>query len=185
MLSICQREDCGACGARLLFPDNTIQHVGVVVGMGGAAGHMFSGEEASSPHSDPRSCLTQNLSAATAACLMVKREVFEEIGGFDEEYTVAFNDVDLCLKVREAGYLVTVNAFAQLTHYESLTRGSDKARDDSEKHERFLRESRNIRERWEKYFRDGDPYFNPNLDAARGDFAFVGEYPKLANQEEE
>ena len=116
---------------------------------------------------------------------MVKREVFEEIGGFDEEYTVAFNDVDLCLKVREAGYLVTVNAFAQLTHYESLTRGSDKARDDSEKHERFLRESRNIRERWEKYFRDGDPYFNPNLDAARGDFAFVGEYPKLANQEEE
>ena len=185
MLSICQREECGACGARLIFPNNTIQHIGVVIGMGGAAGHMFSGEDAYSPHSNPRSCLTQNLSAATAACLMVKRSAFEEIGGFDENLQVAFNDVDLCLKLREAGYLVAVNASAELYHYESLTRGSDKARDDNAKHERFLRESGTIRSRWEKYFRDGDPYFNPNLDAARGDFAFIGEYPAIANQEKE
>lgn len=185
MLSICQREECGACGARLLFPDGTIQHMGVIVGMGGAAGHMLSGVPAKENGYEGRGMLTQNVSAATAACLMVKKSVFEEIGGFDEELTVAFNDVDLCLKVREAGYLVAVNGFAQLTHYESLTRGSDRAKDDGGKHERFLRESGIIRSRWEKYFREGDPYFNPNYDASRGDFAFKGEYPPMRNQEEE
>ena len=185
MLSVCQRPDVGACGARLLFPDNTIQHVGVIVGMGGPAGHMFSGEPADKVLYGGRGNLTQNLSAVTAACLMMKRSVLEEIGGFDEELTVAFNDVDLCLKVRKAGYLVTACAFAELRHYESLTRGSDKARDDSEKHQRFLRESGILRSRWEQYFREGDPYFNPNFDAARGDFAFRGEYPKLSNQEDE
>lgn len=185
MLSVCQREECGACGAKLLFPDNTIQHVGVVIGMGGAAGHMFSGAPADEVHYEGRSDLTQNVSAATAACLMVKRSVFEKVGGFDEELQVAFNDVDLCLKIREAGYLVAVNASAQLYHYESLTRGSDKARDDREKHERFLKESGVIRSRWKNYFKEGDPYFNRNLDATRGDFAFEGEYPARDNQEEE
>ncbi|MDO4804512.1 MAG: glycosyltransferase family 2 protein [Lachnospiraceae bacterium] len=185
MLSICQRAECGACGARLLFPDNTIQHMGVIVGMGGAAGHMLSGAPSGETGCGGRGILTQNVSAATAACLMVKKSVFEEIGGFDEDLAVAFNDVDLCLKIREAGYLVAVNGFAQLIHYESLTRGSDRARDDGGKHERFLRESGIIRTRWPKYFRDGDPYFNPNFDADRGDFAFKGEYPQMKNQEED
>ena len=103
MLSQCQRPEVGAVGARLYYEDGTIQHAGVIIGMGGVAGHAFVGFEHDDLGYFARIVLTQDYSAVTAACMMVKRDVFEEVGRFDEKYAVAFNDVDLCLKIREAG----------------------------------------------------------------------------------
>jgi GT2 family glycosyltransferase len=182
LLSYCQLDNVGCVGARLLYPDNTIQHTGVLIGLECAAGHMFYGFDDSVFTYAGRGNSTQDLSAVTAACMMTKRSVFEEVGGFDEQFVVAFNDADYCLKVRQKDLLVVIDVYARLYHYESASRGSDKASADASKHARMLKEKADFKEKWSEYFENGDPYYNPNLDKRRTDFAFVGQYP---HQEEE
>ncbi len=125
MIWYLERGDVGMVGARLLYADNTVQHAGVLTGAGGLADHMFKGLPAGKPGYMCRSITTHDVSAVTAACLMVKRSVYDEVGGLDESFEVAFNDVDFCLKVRAAGYLIVYDAEAQLYHYESKSRGSE------------------------------------------------------------
>ena len=123
LLANCQRPEVGIVGARLYYPDNTIQHAGIVLGMGGCAGSLFVGLARSRGGYLHKAALQQDLSAVTAACFMVKKEAFEKVGGFEEKLAVAFNDVDFCLKVRHAGYLVVYDPYAELYHHESKTRG--------------------------------------------------------------
>ena len=171
LLGFCQREDTGCVGAYLEYPDGTIQHTGVIVGMGGAASHMFGGMDVREYPGGGRCFSQQDLSAVTGACMMTKRRVFEEAGGFDEELAIAYNDVDYCLKVRKMGLLVAVNVYAKLIHYESLSRGSDEESADRERHARLLGEAELLRRKWPEYFTDGDPYYNPNLTLSRPDFS--------------
>ena len=177
MLGYCQRPDVGACGARLYYPNDKLQHCGIVVGIGGIAGHICHMEKKESGGYFGRIVKSQDVSAVTAACLMMPRKVFLEVGGFDEELAVAYNDVDLCLKVREKGYLVVYNAWAQLYHYESLSRGSDEEAKDAAKHARQMAEAKRLRSRWPEIFEKGDPYFNPNLDYDTSDFVLKGTIP--------
>lgn len=167
MLMYGMREDVGAVGAKMYYEDGTIQHAGVIVGLGGVAGHAFLG----CPHDAPGFCLRavvpQNLSAVTAACMLMRRKVFEEVGGFDERFSVAFNDVDLCLKIRKSGYLIVYNPYAELYHYESKSRGYD---DTPEKRERFIGEINLFQDRWREFLASGDPYYNPNLTLDQNDF---------------
>lgn len=121
MLGVCQRPEVGGVGAKLIYPDNTIQHAGCVIGMGGIAGHMFVDMPADRTGYLHKASLLQDMSAVTAACLLMKKEVFEQAGGFTEELAVAFNDVDLCLKVRKNGYLIVYDPYAKLYHMESKT----------------------------------------------------------------
>ena len=164
----CLRPDVGAVGARLFYPDHTIQHAGVIIGYGGIAGHAFVGMDGSENGYFSRIICQSDLSAVTAACMLVKREAFEQAGGFLPELQVAFNDIDLCLKMREAGWLIVYNPFAQLTHYESKSRGYE---DTPEKIARFNKEADVFLKRWYQYLKDGDPYYNPNLSLNRADFA--------------
>lgn len=168
MLGLCQREDVGAVGARLLYQDDTIQHAGVVIGFGGIAGHTFIGLHKAENSYFHRAMCTQDYSAVTAACLMTKRCVFEQIGGFTEELAVAFNDIDLCMKIRSLGKLVVYNPYALLYHYESKSRGLE---DTPEKVARFNREVAIFAKRWPEILRDGDPYYNPNLTLRKSNFA--------------
>ncbi len=161
MLMFSQRNDIGAVGAKLYYPNDTIQHAGVIIGMCGLAGHAHRNFPRNSNGYFGRCNIQQNLSAVTAACLMMKKQVFLEIGGFDEEdLKVAFNDVDLCMKVRKAGYLIVWTPFAEAYHYESISRGLE---DTEEKQKRFQGEIMAFRKRWKKELEDGDPYYNPNL----------------------
>ena len=156
-----QRSEVGAVGPRLLYPDDTVQHAGVVVGVGGIAEHAFRGLPAESPGVCRQLQMTRNYSAVTGACLLTRREVFEEIGGFDEErLPVAFNDVDLCLKMRRAGYLIVYTPFAKLYHHESASRRRSVE----------ALETEVMRERWPEYL-ERDPYYNPNLSRERADFS--------------
>jgi len=168
MLGFCQREDVGIVGAQLLYPDGIIQHAGVVIGFGEIAGHAFVGLHPDECKAFGRAMLTQDYSAVTAACLLTKKEIFDKVGGFDEEFKVAFNDIDYCLRVRELGKKVVYNSFAALTHYESKSRGAE---DTPEKKQRFADEIRMFQERWADILRDGDPYYNVNLALDRADFA--------------
>ena len=168
MLGLCQRPDVGAVGARLLYQDDTIQHAGVVVGFGGIAGHTFIGLHQAENSYFHRAMSTQDYSAVTAACMMTKKSLFEEAGGFTEELAVAFNDIDYCMKVRRAGKLVAYNPYALLYHYESKSRGLENT---PEKVARFNREIRIFAERWPEILRDGDPYYNPNLTLRKSNFA--------------
>ena len=177
MLGYCQRGDVGAVGARLYYPNDKLQHCGIVVGIGGIAGHICHMEKRDSGGYFGRIVKSQDVSAVTAACMMMPRHVFEEVGGFDEDFVVAYNDVDLCLKVRAAGYLVVYDAWAELYHYESLSRGSDDIKKNPEKHERQMREAKKLRARWKDIFENGDPYFNPNLDYDTSDYVLKGTMP--------
>ncbi|HUM83174.1 MAG TPA: glycosyltransferase family 2 protein [Lachnospiraceae bacterium] len=177
MLGFCQRPDVGACGVRLYYPNNKLQHCGIVVGIGGIAGHICHLEKRESGGYFGRVTKTQDVSAVTAACMMTPRKVYEEVGGMDEAYEVAYNDVDYCLKVREKGLLVVYNSWAMLYHYESLSRGSDEEEDNPKKHSRQLEEAKRLRSRWPEIYRDGDPYFNPNLDYCTSDFILKGTIP--------
>ena len=168
MLGLCQRDDVGVVGARLLYQDDTIQHAGVVVGFGGIAGHTFIGLHKAENSYFHRAMSTQDYSAVTAACMMSKKSLFEEVGGFTEELAVAFNDIDYCMKVRAAGKLVVYNPYALLYHYESKSRGLE---DTPEKIARFNREIRIFSERWPKILEEGDPYYNPNLTLRKSNFA--------------
>lgn len=168
LLGICQRQGTGAVGARLYYGDHTIQHAGTVIGIGGIAGHMFvnlPGERTGYMH---KAALIQDLSAVTAACMLVKREAFEEVGGFEEQLSVAFNDVDLCLRLREKGYLVVYDPYAELYHYESKSRGAE---DSKEKVRRFQSEIEFMRCRWEKLLKAGDPYYNKNLSLTKWNYS--------------
>lgn len=168
MLSICQREEVGIVGARLYYEDDTIQHAGVVIGFGGIAGHTFIGQPRFEPGYFARAMCTQDYSAVTAACLMTKKSVFEEVGGLTEEFKVAFNDIDFCMKVRETGKLVVYDAFAELYHYESKSRGAE---DTPEKVARFNGEIERFRDRWHDILEKGDPYYNENLTLDKSDFS--------------
>ncbi len=178
MLGYSQRKDVGAVGARLYYPDDTIQHCGVVVGLGGIAGHILSRVPKDSLFYGSRLANTCDVSAVTAACLMMRKEVFEEIGGFEEAFVVAYNDIDLCLKVREKNYLCVYASRAELYHHESLSRGSDEEAVDAAKHERQMQEAHRLKDRWPEIFEKGDPFFNPNLDYNAGEYVLSGTAPK-------
>lgn len=168
MLSCCMRQDVGIVGAKLDYEDNTIQHAGVVLGFGGIAGHAFIGSSRYELGYQGRIVYNQNYSAVTAACMMTKRSIFEQVGGLTEELKVAFNDIDYCMKVRATGKLVVYNAYAELYHYESKSRGME---DTPEKIERFNREIELFKKRWREILELGDPYYNPNLTLDKADFS--------------
>ena len=168
LLGLCQRDDVGIAGAKLLYQDDTIQHAGVVVGFGGIAGHTFIGLHRAENSYFHRAMSTQDYSAVTAACMMSKKALFEEVGGFSEELAVAFNDIDYCMKVQKAGKLVVYNPYALLYHYESKSRGLE---DTPEKVERFNREIKIFSEKWPEILKNGDPYYNPNLTLRKSNFA--------------
>lgn len=168
LLGYCTRRDVGAVGARLYFEDDTIQHAGVVVGFGGIAGHCFVMQPRGFTGYCHRIICAQDYSAVTAACMMVKKKAFDEVGGLSEELQVAFNDIDFCMKLRQAGYLVVYNPYAELYHYESKSRGLE---DTPEKVARFNREVETFARRWPDILRDGDPYYNPNLTLDSQDFS--------------
>lgn len=168
LLGYCMREDVGAVGAKLLYEDGTIQHAGVVIGFGGTAGHAFIGKSRYDAGYFGRILCAQDYSAVTAACLMTKRSVYEAVGGLTEELAVAFNDVDFCLKIREAGKLVVYDPYAELFHYESKSRGYE---DSPDKVERFQGEAETLLSRWRSMIERGDPYYNPNLTLDGSDFS--------------
>lgn len=168
MLGFCQREDTAIVGAKLLYPDDTIQHCGVVVGLGGFAGHIEPWRKRTDTGYFGRLQAVQDISAVTGACLMIRKSVYDQVGGLDESFAVALNDVDLCLRVREKGYKVVVNPGAELYHYESKSRGSDE-KESPEKHARFKKEVIHFRQRWADFLEKGDPYYNPNLTLRYGD----------------
>ncbi|MDR1359338.1 MAG: glycosyltransferase family 2 protein [Coriobacteriales bacterium] len=168
MLMFAQRGDVGAVGAKLYYPDNTIQHAGVILGIAGGAGHSHKGKKRNDLGYFNRAQLVQNISAVTGACLMVGKNTFFEVEGFTEEFTIAYNDVDLCLKLRERGYLNVYTPYAELYHFESKSRGYE---DTPEKIARLRSEVVRLRTRWGEVFENGDPYYNPNLTLEREDFS--------------
>jgi len=169
MVSQAVRPGIGCVGALLYYPNDTIQHAGVVIGMGGVAGHLFRDFPRGTDGRCNRARLTQNFSAVTAACLVVRREVFEQVGGLDESLAVAFNDVDFCLRVRATGLRNLWTPFAELYHHESASRGAE---DTPEKHERFRREVEAMIERWRDVIAH-DPAYNPNLSMEFTDYSLA------------
>ncbi|MGN0361330.1 MAG: glycosyltransferase family 2 protein [Bilifractor sp.] len=160
MADLCQREDVGIVGARLLYPDNTVQHAGVIVGFGGVAGHAFCNLSSRDPGYMCRAIVTQDYSAVTAACMMVRKDVFEAVGGLTEEYAVAFNDIDFCMKVGAAGKRIVYEPASEFYHYESKSRGQEDTR---EKVERFRSEIERFETTWKDFLAKGDPCYNPNF----------------------
>lgn len=170
LLMYAQRSDVGAVGAKLYYEDNTIQHAGVVLGLGAhrTAGHSHYRVSSNNLGYMGRLCYAQDVMAVTGACLMMRRSLFEELGGLDESFAVSLNDVDLCIRAWKAGYLNVFTPFAELYHYESVSRGLD---DQGEKAQRYNRESEAFRARWKELLDKGDPYYNPNFSLDRSDFA--------------
>ena len=164
-----QRSDVGAVGAKLYFSDDTLQHGGVIIGLGasGVAGHQFNNSPRSEFGYMGRLVYAQNLSAVTAACMMIRRDVWDELGGLDERLAVAYNDVDLCLKIRAAGYLIVWTPFAELYHYESKSRGNNKT---PKQLKTYKNEVKLMREKWADVLEKGDPYYNQNLSLDRSDY---------------
>ena len=168
MLMYAQREDVGAVGAKLYYGDHTIQHAGVVIGLGAhrSAGHTHYKMPKEHLGYMGRLCYAQDVTAVTAACRLVKRTVYEEVEGLDETFTISLNDVDFCLKIRAKGYLNIFTPFAELYHYESKTRGME----EGEKLRRYERECAHFREKWKAELEAGDPYYNPNFSLDYSDF---------------
>jgi len=170
MVSRAVQPGVGAVGALLYYPDDRIQHAGTILGIGGVAGHAHSGLARGSDGYFGRASLVQDLSAVTAACIVIPAAVFEQVGGFDERnLPVAFNDVDLCLRIRELGYRIVWTPYAELYHHESASRGSDTRPDTIG---RFNSEANYMRKRWGLVL-DHDPYYNPNLGLNRSDFGLA------------
>lgn len=168
MVSHAVRPEIGCVGAKLYYPNGSVQHAGVILGIGGVAGHAHKYSPRAAPGYFSRLKVQQNLSAVTAACLLVRREIYRKVGGLEEDsLAVAFNDVDFCLKVRAAGYLNVFTPFAELYHHESISRGRE---DTPEKIERFNREVLYMRARWGSVL-DADPFYSPNLTLQREDFS--------------
>ena len=170
LLMYAQREDVGAVGGKLYYADKTIQHAGVVIGLGAhrTAGHTHYRQKRENLGYMGRLCYAQDVSAVTGACLMVKKKLYEEAGGLDEGFAVSLNDVDFCLKLRQLGYLNVFTPFAELYHYESVSRGLDT---DGEKAARYNEESARFREKWKAQLEAGDPYYNPNFTLDKSDFS--------------
>ena len=170
LLMYAQRPDVGAVGAKLYYPDKTIQHAGVVIGLGAhrTAGHVHYRQKRENLGYMGRLCYAQNMSAVTGACLLVKKALYEEAGGLDESFAVSLNDVDFCLKLRRLGYLNVFTPFAEAYHYESASRGSDMT---GEAAARYNDESARFREKWKEQLEAGDPYFNPNFSLDKSDFS--------------
>lgn len=170
MLMYAQREDVGAVGAKLYYGDKTIQHAGVVIGLGAhrTAGHTHYKQHRENLGYMGRLCYAQDVTAVTGACLLVKKSLFEKVGGLDESFAISLNDVDFCLKLRKLGLLNVFTPFAELYHFESISRGLD---DQGEKAERYNRESAHFRDKWKKELQQGDPYYNPNFSLDRSDFS--------------
>lgn len=170
LLMYAQRSDVGAVGAKLLFPDNTIQHAGIVIGLGAhrTAGHIHYKDENTHIGYMGRLCYAQNVSAVTGAALMVKKADYDNVGGLDENYAVALNDVDFCLRLREKGLLNVFTPFAEAYHYESASRGLDTV---PEKAKRYEEECARFKERWKELLAKGDPYYNPNFTLDRSDYS--------------
>ena len=169
MAMYAQRQDVGAVGAKLYYPDGTIQHAGIGIGIAVAAGHYHKGFPGDSGGYYGRLKYTQDVSAVTGACMMIRRKVYEELGGLDEGFSVMFNDVDLCLRMREAGYLVVWTPWAELTHYESRSRGAED--ETPEKRKFFVKETNRFLRKWCRALEKGDPYYNVNLTRQREDFS--------------
>ena len=160
MLMYAKRDDVGIVGANLLFSDRSIQNAGVIIGIRGLAGHLYREVQEEDVPKYPNIDLIQDMSAVTAACFMVKKELYDDVWGFDTSFAVNFNDVDFCLKVREKGYLVVYNPYVKAYHYESKSRGVDT--ENSEKQKRFVNEYNMFVTRWKKEIGAGDPYYNKN-----------------------
>lgn len=160
MLGFAQREDVGAVGVKLYYPDDTIQHAGIILGVDTVAAHLFRGLPKHVHGYFAREGSIQNLSAVTAACMMSKKSIYEEVGYMDENLAVAFNDLDFCLKIRQAGKLIVFDPFVELYHYESKIRGYE---DTPEKQERFQKEIDKFLNKWKDFYDKGDPYYNLNF----------------------
>ena len=167
MLMYAQRSDVGAVGAKLYYPDGTIQHGGVVLGVGGVAAHLHCNRPKEDVGYMGRLIYAQDLTAVTAACMMIPRKVWEQTKGLDESFEVAFNDVDFCMRIRQLGYLIVFTPFAELYHYESKSRKAD---DTPEKRARFVGEVERFQARWAKELEAGDPYYNPNFSPNDANF---------------
>ena len=153
-----QRPDVGAVGARLLYADGTVQHAGVILGLGGIAGHAFAHRKRQDHGHQGRMLVPVECSAVTAACLMIRKDLFLRVGGLDSELAVAFNDIDLCLKVRQAGRRIIWTPYAELFHFESKSRGCDS---EGARRDRVWREGRFFMRRWAFELSEGDPFYNP------------------------
>lgn len=177
LLMYSQRVDVGAVGCMLYYPDYTIQHAGVVLGLGAhrTAGHSHYGMAKENLGYMGRLCYAQNVSAVTGACLMVKKSLFDELSGLDEGFAVALNDVDFCLRLRKKGLLNVFTPFAELFHYESASRGTDVTADASQANvDRYNKESEQFRNKWKAELEAGDPYFNPNFSLDYSNFVLSG-----------
>jgi GT2 family glycosyltransferase len=170
MVSHASRPGIGAVGAKLLYPDDRVQHAGVIIGINGVAAHAHRFIHRHSPGYMNRAMIIQNLSAVTAACLVLRREVFEEVGGLDEvNLAVAFNDVDFCIRIREKGYRIVWTPYAELYHLESASRGRD---DTAENAPRFGKEVAYMMNVWKEALAN-DPYYNKNLTFVKEDFSLA------------
>jgi O-antigen biosynthesis protein len=170
MVSHALRTEIGAVGAMLYYPKDTIQHAGIVLGLDGPAGHAHRDFPRGSSGYFGRACLIQNFSAVTAACIVMRRAVFEEVGGFDEEnLAIAYNDVDLCLRIQEKRYRILWTPYAELYHHESASLGPPEA---PERRKQFLKEMTYIKTRW-KDIVEQDPFYNPNLTLACSNFSLA------------
>ncbi|QOV20101.1 glycosyltransferase family 2 protein [Blautia liquoris] len=168
LLANVQRPEVGVVGSKLYYPDDTIQHAGIIIGIGGIAGHAFLGMKRSRTGYLHKASLQMDYSAVTAACMMMKREVFDQVEGFDEKLKVAFNDVDLCLRVCQEGYLCVYDPHVEMYHYESKSRGLE---DSKEKVRRFQTEIEYMRTRWIDLLKKGDPYYNKNLTLGKWNYS--------------
>ena len=177
LLMYAMRKDVGVVGAKLYYPDKTIQHAGIVIGLGAhrTAGHTHYRIPEANVGYMGRLCYAQDVTAVTGACMMVAKALYEELGGLDESFTVALNDVDFCLRVREKGLLNIFTPFAELYHYESKSRGSDKK---DERALRYQQESDRFRVKWADALAKGDPYYNPNFSLDHSDFTVNWKKPK-------
>ncbi len=155
-----QRNDVGVVGAKLYFPDNTIQHAGIIVGINGTAGHILRNLPKVKKAYSGRQGYVQNFSSVTGACLFTKKSIYEEIGGMDEDFAVAFNDIDLCLKICQKGYWIVWSPYIELYHFESKSRGYETT---TSKVERFEKETKMFKEKWKEFLKNGDPFFNINF----------------------
>lgn len=175
LLMFAQREDVGAVGAKLYYPDKTIQHAGVVLQMGAhrTAGHVHCRQGRESIGYMGKLCYAQNVSAVTAACLLVSRAKYDEVGGLDENFRVALNDVDFCLKLREKGYLNIFTPYSELYHYESISRGSDL---EGPNMARLDKEAEDFKAKWKEILDKGDPYYNPNFSLDANDYSLKMSY---------
>ncbi len=160
MLMYAQRSDVGAVGAMLYYPDDTIQHAGVIIGFGEVASHAFRNVKRGEYGYMERLLYAQNVSAVTGACMMMRRTVYDEVYGIDESFPVRYNDIDLCLRIREEGYLIVWTPYAELYHYESKSRGYD---DNKNKKKAAQDEQNHFQKKWVKSLYNGDPYYNLNF----------------------